>query len=156
MSLPLSNIVDLVKQRLKVIDVDVANNANIDTIVDLYRQRVSTINELAESILYCFKEFDEYDAKAAKKGLVVDALEPLKYLSEGFELLTDWRAESIHQVIQAVTERLNVGMGKVGQPLRVAVTGGSFSPPIDQTVEVIGKAQTLKRILRAIDYVSKL
>jgi glutamyl-tRNA synthetase len=59
-------------------------------------------------------------------------------------------------VIQAVTERLNVGMGKVGQPLRVAVTGGSFSPPIDQTVEVIGKVQTLKRILRAIDYVSKL
>lgn len=156
MSLPLSNIVGLVKQRLKVIKVDVANNTNIDTIVDLYRQRVSTINELTESILYCFKEFEEYDAKAAKKGLRADSLEPLKSLSEGFESLTDWRAESIHQIIQAVTERLDVGMGKVGQPLRVAVTGGSFSPPIDQTVEVIGRTQTLKRILRAIDYVSKL
>lgn len=156
MSLPLSGIVELVKQRLKVIDVSVADDTNIDTIVDLYRQRVSTINALAESILYCFKEFDEYDAKAAKKALRADALEPLKCLSEGLESLNDWRAEPIHEVIQAVTEQLEVGMGKVGQPLRVAVTGGSFSPPIDQTVEVIGKAQTLKRILRAMDYISNL
>jgi glutamyl-tRNA synthetase len=156
MSMPLSGIVDLVKQRLKIIDVSLADDTNIDTIVDLYRQRVSTINELAESILYCFKEFDQYDTKAAKKALRADALEPLKWLSEGLELLTDWRAEPIHEVIQAVTEQLQVGMGKVGQPLRVAVTGGSFSPPIDQTVEVIGKARTLKRISRAIDHICNL
>ncbi|MFT5665341.1 MAG: glutamyl-tRNA synthetase [Urechidicola sp.] len=156
MSLPLSGIVDLVKQRLKIIDVSVADDTNIDTIVDLYRQRVSTINELADSILYCFKEFDEYDSKAAKKALRSDALEPLKCLSEGLKTLTDWRADTIHQVIQAVTEQLEIGMGKVGQPLRVAVTGGSFSPPIDQTVEVIGKTQTLKRISRAIDHIANL
>ena len=156
MSLPLNGIVDLVKQRLEVINVSVTDDINIDTIVDLYRQRVSTINQLAESIMYCFKEFDEYDAKAAKKALRSDALEPLKCLGEGLETLTDWRAETIHQVIQEVTEQLEVGMGKVGQPLRVAVTGGSFSPPIDQTVEVIGKAQTLKRISRAIDHISNL
>jgi len=138
---------------LRVIDVIVADDINIDTIVDLYRQRVSTINELVDSILYCFKEFDEYDPKAAKKALRTDALEPLKCLSEGLELLTDWRTEAIHQVIQAVTEQLDVGMGKVGQPLRVAVTGGSFSPPIDQTVELIGKTQTLERIVRAINFI---
>ena len=74
MSLPLNGIVDLVKQRLEVINVSVTDDINIDTIVDLYRQRVSTINELANSILYCFKEFDEYDAKAAKKALRSDAL----------------------------------------------------------------------------------
>jgi len=156
MSLPLNGIVDLVKQRLEVINVSVTDDTNIDTIVDLYRQRVSTINELANSILYCFKEFNEYDAKAAKKALRSDALEPLKCLDEGLEKLTDWRAETIHQVIQSVTEQLQIGMGKVGQPLRVAVTGGSFSPPIDQTVEVIGKTQTLKRISKAIDYISNL
>jgi glutamyl-tRNA synthetase len=153
MSMPLNGIVVLVKQRLRVIDVIVADDINIDTIVDLYRQRVSTINELVDSILYCFKEFDEYDPKAAKKALRTDALEPLKCLSEGLELLTDWRTEAIHQVIQAVTEQLDVGMGKVGQPLRVAVTGGSFSPPIDQTVELIGKTQTLERIVRAINFI---
>jgi glutamyl-tRNA synthetase len=50
---------------------------------------------------------------------------------------------------------LEVGMGKVGQPLRVALTGGSFSPPIDQTVELLGKQRSLARIQRAIDYISK-
>ena len=154
MSAPLINIVALVKQRLKVTGVSVAAETNIDTIVDLYRQRVSTINELVDSILYCFEEFDDYDAKAAKKAFKPDALAPLVCLNKKLELITDWQSSTIHDVIQAVTEELEVGMGKVGQPLRVAVTGGSFSPPIDQTVEIIGKAQTLKRISRAINYIS--
>jgi len=56
--------------------------------------------------------------------------------------------------VAQVTEELEVGMGKVGQPLRVAVTGGSFSPPIDQTVELLGKARSINRIQRAIEYIS--
>ena len=59
--------------------------------------------------------------------------------------------QSIHAVVEKVTEELEVGMGKVGQPLRVAVTGGSFSPPIDQTVELLlGKERVVSvRIQRA-------
>jgi len=56
-------------------------------------------------------------------------------------------------VIETITETLDIKMGAVGQPLRVAVTGGSFSPPIDQTVEMIGREKTLARINRAIDYI---
>jgi glutamyl-tRNA synthetase len=56
--------------------------------------------------------------------------------------------------VEQVTAELEVGMGKVGQPLRVAVTGGSFSPPIDQTVELLGRERSINRIQRAIDYIS--
>jgi glutamyl-tRNA synthetase len=56
--------------------------------------------------------------------------------------------------VARVTEELEVGMGKVGQPLRVAVTGGSFSPPIDQTVELLGKDRSIDRIRRAIEFIS--
>jgi len=56
--------------------------------------------------------------------------------------------------VAKVTEELDVGMGKVGQPLRVAVTGGSFSPPIDQTVELLGKERSINRIQRAIEFIS--
>ncbi|MFT5658806.1 MAG: glutamyl-tRNA synthetase [Gammaproteobacteria bacterium] len=156
MSLPLADIIDLVKQRLNKIKVSFPEHTNFDNIVELYRQRVSTINELADSILYCFQEFEDYDAKAAKKALRPAALEPLECLNRELELLTDWNSSAIHQVIQNITERLDVNMGKVGQPLRVAVTGGSFSPPIDQTVEMIGKGQTLKRLSRAIAFVSSV
>ena len=150
MSSPLNDIVDLVKQRLNKIGVRYPQDADFASIVDLYRQRVSTINELADSILYCFQEFEDYDAKAVKKTFRPDALQALECLKREFELLTDWNAGAIHQVVENITERLGVNMGKVGQPLRVAVTGGSFSPPIDQTVEIIGKARTLKRLSRAI------
>ncbi|NNE62863.1 MAG: glutamate--tRNA ligase, partial [Gammaproteobacteria bacterium] len=54
-------------------------------------------------------------------------------------------------VIESVTQELDLNMGKVGQPLRVAVTGGSFSPPIDQTIAMIGRERSLRRISKAIE-----
>ena len=155
-SMDLAELIKLVKSRLKTLDVAVPDNVDLTGIVDLYRERVKTLNELAESILYVFKEFDDYDAKAAKKALNAAALEPLTLLAHKFECLDDWNAVSIHQIVEQVTSELDVNMGKVGQPLRVAVTGGSFSPPIDQTVEIIGKQNTLQRIHRAINKISQL
>jgi glutamyl-tRNA synthetase len=154
MSSPLDSIVQLVKQRLALLELDYDDSFEFSTVVDLYRQRVFTINELVDSILYCFQEFDAYDAKAAQKVLKAGALEPLQRLLELFAELDTWNTVAIHAVIEKVTVELEVGMGKVGQPLRVAVTGGSFSPPIDQTVELLGKERSINRIQRAIDYIS--
>ena len=151
---PLQQIIDLVKQRLHKIEVDFDEQADFESIVDLYRQRVSTVNELADSILYCFQQFDDYDAKAARKTLRTEALAPLKYLNDALETVDIWDATAIAKVVEDTTLALDLTMGKVGQPLRVAVTGGSFSPPIDKTVEIIGKQQTLKRLSRAIEFIS--
>ncbi len=153
MSLSLPTIVDLVEQRLVKLGIEYEPGTDLDTIVDLYRQRVSSINELVDSILYCFQDFDDYDAKAAKKALRPVALEPLQLLQVSLSKIEDWQAESIHKVIEDITQQLDVNMGKVGQPLRVAVTGGSFSPPIDQTVAMIGRENSLQRISKAIDYI---
>ena len=154
MNLPLAQIVDLVAQRLKRLDIAFESGPDLDKIVDLYRQRVSTINELVDSILYCFQDFDEYDAKAAKKALREAALEPLQMLLDELSSLDNWQTSDIHGVIEKITQKLEVNMGKVGQPLRVAVTGGSFSPPIDETVAMIGKARTITRINKAIEFIS--
>jgi glutamyl-tRNA synthetase len=154
MSAPLAEIVALVEQRLGRLGIGHSGALDFASVVDLYRQRVSTINELVDSILYFFQDFAEYDAKAAAKVLKLPALQPLQRLSERFTSLDNWSASEIHAVIEAVTQELDVGMGKVGQPLRVAVTGGSFSPPIDQTVELLGRERCLARLERAIDHVS--
>ena len=154
MTLPLDRIVQLVRQRLDFLELDYDENFEFATVVDLYRQRVFTINELVESILYCFQDFSDYDQKAAQKVLKPAALEPLQRLLELFVELDTWNAVSIHAVVARVTEELDIGMGKVGQPLRVAVTGGSFSPPIDQTVELLGKQRSINRIERAIEFIS--
>lgn len=154
MSLPLAEVVALVRQRLERLELDHDPDFDLATIVDLYRQRVVTINELVDSIGYCFQEFKHYDPKAANKVLKAPALEPLQRALRQFSGLESWDAASIHAVIETITEELEVGMGKVGQPLRVAVTGGSFSPPIDQTIELLGKPRSIARIQRAIDYIS--
>lgn len=146
-------VVELVRQELAKMGVTLSPEQDISSLVELYRERVKTINELAESILYVFLDFEHFEPKAAKKNLREAALEPLQLLHQRLSSLNAWEASAIHEVIQEITEALGVNMGKVGQPLRVAVTGGSFSPPIDQTVEMIGKSTTLQRITRAIDYI---
>ena len=153
-SAPIDQIVGLVKQRLDKTGTGYGVETDFQSIVELYRQRVSTINELADSILYCFEDFKQYDEKAAKKVLRPVALEPLQRLQDEFSDLKEWKSPAIHQIIESVIQQLGLNMAKVGQPLRVAVTGGSFSPPIDDTVEIIGKAKTLARIARAISYIS--
>jgi glutamyl-tRNA synthetase len=154
MNSPLDRIVQLVKQRLDLLELDYDDGFEFAPVVDLYRQRVFTINELVDSILYCFQDFDTYEQKAAQKVLKSTALEPLQRALELLAELDTWDALSIHAVVEKITAELEIGMGKVGQPLRVAVTGGSFSPPIDQTVELLGQARSLNRIQRAIDYIS--
>ena len=150
----LSRVIDLVKQRLAKDGIELPADMDLTSIVELYRERVKTINELAQSILYFFQDFSEFDPVAAKKVFKASALQPLEMLHQKLTLVESWSAENIHQVIQLVTEELQVNMGKVGQPLRVAVTGGSFSPPIDQTVAMIGRDKSLERIARAIHHIS--
>lgn len=154
MSVALETIVEMVRSRLDRLEVAYDSSLDFSAIVDLYRQRASTINDLVNSILYCFQDFADYDEKAAKRALKQEALEPLRQLHLQLSALETWDAQSIHTAIEAITEALGVGMGKVGQPLRVAVTGGSFSPPIDQTVELLGRERSIDRIQRAIDYIS--
>ena len=152
-SLPLTRIVDLVKERLTKLQIAYQADAALSDMVDLYRRRASTINELVDSMLYCFQDFAAYDEKAAKKTLRTAALQPLQLLQQVFQKTDDWQPEAIQQVIENITRQLNVKMGKVGQPLRVAVTGGSFSPPIDKTLVMIGRERALRRIAHAIEYI---
>ena len=153
MNSPIERILQLVRERLERLGIEYDKTLELGTVVDLYRQRVHTINELVDSILYFFQDFDSYDTRAEAKVLREAALEPLQRLKLGLSELQTWSVSEIHGVIERVTEELEVGMGKVGQPLRVAVTGGSFSPPIDQTVELLGKARSIARIERAIDHI---
>jgi glutamyl-tRNA synthetase len=156
MSLPLEQIVALVHQRLERLGIEHDPGLDLNSVVDLYRQRVVTINQLVDSISYCFQDFETYDEKAAGRALKPPALEPLQRAQILFEALESWDAASIHDVIQRITEELEIGMGKIGQPLRVAVTGGSFSPPIDQTLELLGRERSVARIGRAIAYISTI
>lgn len=137
--------------------------ANIDTrtgpeladLVKLLGERCKTLKEIAESCRYFYEEFDEFDADAAKKHLRPVARQPLEVVRDKLAALTEWTAENVHHAIQATADELEVGMGKVGMPLRVAVTGTGQSPALDVTVHAIGKSRSVARINKALDFIAE-
>ncbi len=96
-----------------------------------------------------------FDEKAAKKTLRPVTKEPLEKLKEKFTTLESWSREALHDCVTQVAEELEVGMGKVGQPLRVALVGQASSPGIDITLELVGRNATLQRIDHALEYINK-
>ena len=63
-----------------------------------------------------------------------------------------WSATAIHNAIEDFADEEGLKLGKIAQPLRVAVSGRAVSPPIDITLELLGRDLSLQRIDRALDY----
>ena len=100
----------------------------------------------------------EYDGKAVHKALIKGEKKGLELLM-GFrsvvEAMDGFSPEAIEASVKEYAESQEVGMGKLAQPLRVAVTGGAVSPPLGQTLAILGKESVLKRIDLCEGYVEK-
>ncbi len=130
--------------------IDSANGpAPADVIVAL-RDRVHTLREMAEKARVWYAPIAAWDEQAVAKHLRNDGA--IAVLQAAGPLLADcaWLPESIHQVIEQLAATLTLGMGKIAQPLRVAMTGTQVSPSIDQTIYLAGRAEALKRIEAAL------
>jgi glutamyl-tRNA synthetase len=90
------------------------------------------------------------DARAAEKHLAADARAVLAELAARLAALPDWTAPAVHAVLETLAQEKSLGLGKIAQPLRVAVSGGTVSPPIDQTLVLLGRARTLRRLQRVL------
>ncbi|MBD1565640.1 glutamate--tRNA ligase [Vibrio sp. SA48] len=131
------------------------NGPVLAEIVKLVGERCNTLVELAEQSRYFFEDFSEFDENAAKKHLRGVAKEPLTLALNKMEVLTEWTTENLHNVIAEVCEELEIGMGKIGMPLRVAVTGGGQSPSVDAVMQLIGKERVVARIKMALDFITQ-
>ncbi|MEO0949857.1 MAG: hypothetical protein AAFY44_00950 [Pseudomonadota bacterium] len=108
---------------------------------------------MAESTAYLFADEIALDPGAAKKHLRPVAAEPLAALRAGLEQHEDWSAESLGALVGEVADALGVGMGKIGMPARVAVTGGGASPGLGDTLALVGRSRTLARLERALGFI---
>lgn len=134
------------------LEIDIEHGPGLAEIIDLYRERAKTLLEMAESARFFYCEFEDYDEKAAKQ-LKPATLEIIQRIKQGLEGLQDWNKDSIHKIIMAVAEMLDLKMGKVAQPIRAAVTGTTVSPPLGPTLALLGRDKTLNRLERAIEFV---
>lgn len=153
-SLPATEVAKYLEWHMQDQNIDTSNGPSLETIVELQGERVKTLKEMAEISRYFFMDYEAFDEKAAKKHLRPVAKEPLSVVKEKLAALETWTAEAIHEQINATAEQLEVGMGKVGMPLRVAVTGAGNSPSLDVTLVHINKAAVLERIDRALAFIA--
>ncbi len=135
--------------------IDPAQHENLHEVIEAQRDRAKTLVEMAESSLFFFKDFSEFEETAAKKQLRPVAAKPLNAVLAAFEQITDWSVEAITDAINQVAEQLDVKMGKIGMPLRVAICGQGNSPDIKLTAYLIGKDKCIARIKMALEYIAK-
>ena len=136
--------------------VDVSDGPALSEVVKVHAPRCKTLVEMVERSRFYFEDFNDYDDKAAQKNLKAEAISPLVALKAGLQSLADWSGEAAHAVVESVSAELDLKMGKVAQPLRVAVAGCAVSPPIDETLMLLGRDKTLARIDRALAYIAAL
>ena len=120
-----------------------ANNYSFDgqpdlsSLYDAMKDRSKTLLELCNSSQFLYQNIDEYDAKSAKKNFTQEKIEVLKTLRTKLSNIKNWTTENIHAEIKSTAETMNLKMGGVAPPLRLAVTGGTDSPSIDLTLKTI-------------------
>lgn len=139
--------------QLTHIGLDPDDGPPLKGVVDAWRERAETLADMAEAARWVFSAEIEFSERAAKKTLRPVVREPLAAVREALEGIAQWTPGEIHACIAKTAEALGIGFGKLGQPLRVAVTGDAISPPIDVTLELAGRTRTLERLEKALAYI---
>ncbi len=138
---------------LERIGVDVAQGPDLKLVIEQQRERCRSLVEMAEKSKFFYAELDGYNDKDAAKHLNADGAAVLGELAAVLEALPEWTAPVLHAAVNGFAEGKGLGLGKVAQPIRVAVVGMAISPPIDQTLFLLGKERTLARLKAAVEYV---
>jgi glutamyl-tRNA synthetase len=143
-------LVPHLREQLRRIGVDSGDQRLLEGVILAQRERAKTLKEMAHNSRFFFIDTVELDPKAAAKHLSGDAPAMLAQLRDVLQSLPEWSAASVHAALNQLAARANSGLGKVAQPLRVAVTGTAVSPPIDVTLELLGRERTLARVEAAL------
>ncbi|RNE90950.1 glutamate--tRNA ligase [Marichromatium sp. AB31] len=152
-----SRIARLLSPHMGRLGIDPSTGPELAAVVKAQAARAKTLAELAEISAFCYQDFEAFDETSAKKHLRPVAREALERLRAAFEMMAyeDWNPDDLKRVVERVSEELEVKMGKVAQPLRVAIVGRAASPGIEETLMLVGKEATLRRIDKALTYIAE-
>ncbi|MBV8144910.1 MAG: glutamate--tRNA ligase, partial [Gammaproteobacteria bacterium] len=143
-------LVPYFRAQLRRLGCDSSDQSLLERVIVAQRERTKTMKEMAHNSRFFFVEQIEIDPKAAARHLNGEGRATLAGVRERLERLGEWNAAAIHGALNELAAQLQSGLGKVAQPLRVAVTGTPVSPPIDVTLELLGRTRTLARIDAAL------
>ena len=149
MRAPAASLVPVLRWHLSRAGIAAESDATLERIVLAQRERSKTLLEMAQNSLFFFRPPPAYDEKAVRKHVTPEALELLADAHSTLTQLSDWSAPAIHELINGVAVAHGAALGKLAQPIRLAVCGGTISPPIDATLEILGREESLARLQKA-------
>ena len=149
MRAPAGRIVPVLRWHLSREGIEADDAAQLEQIVVAQRERAKTVREMALNSVFFFRAPTAYDEKAVRKHVTAEVLTLLAEASERLGELSDWSAPAIHELINGLAQSKGLPLGKLAQPIRLAVCGATVSPPIDATLEILGREESLSRLRKA-------
>ena len=138
--------------------LDISNGPVLKELVAVMAEKVDTLVELAEKSSYFYNDNISYDENAVKKHIKAATAEIFSKLLTNFSSLDSqqWQdPDVLHNVVSTTAKQCQVGMGKVGMPLRVAITGSGQSPDIGITLKLLSKDKVVARLTKALKELCK-
>lgn len=139
---------------LNKLNIDTKNGPELTEVVIALRERAETLCEMAVKSKFFFEEYIIFEEKAAQI-LNSEVVPYLQASIHRFGVLGPWTKESLHQSIEDIAKQYETKIGKVAQPIRIAITGTTVSPPIDITLQLLGKRKVLERLEKALEIAKK-
>jgi len=141
-----ANAADLVPEIARLLNIATTATPDLTQVIASLQERSKNLIDLAEGGCFFYQAPTEYQSKAVKKNFKDGTWALLETFIASIENMTDFSGEAAHALIAEICETEGVGMGKLAQPIRILVAGGPVSPPIDLTLGLLGKDETIRRI----------
>jgi glutamyl-tRNA synthetase len=142
---------DLVDEVSRLLAVDMSAGPDLEPVITSLQERSKNLVDLAEGARFFYIAPTEYQEKAVKKNFKDMTWPLLELFVTQVEALPEWSGEVAHDLIKSICESEGVNMGKLAQPIRILISGGPVSPPIDLTLGLLGKEEMLTRIKAGMD-----
>jgi glutamyl-tRNA synthetase len=147
------DLVAPLKPFMKAEGIEVEEGGYIEEVIETLQPRSKTLKDMAEAALFYYLDDIEFEEKAAKKFLKANALAPLTILTAKLEALETYDQAGLEDVFKAVMDETALKLGKIAQPVRVALTGRTASPGIFEIIAIMGKERVVPRLKKAIAFI---
>lgn len=155
-TLPIIKISNYLNFFLRKKQININKNLDLTQIVELFKTRCSTLQDIVSLSNYLYQELNYYDDSLFKKYLNLNTILTLIKTFKKLYSIDHWSYSNIHKVLYLVTKEMGINFKLLGMPLRIAVTGNDISPSIDKIIFLIGKTRVLIRIKNAINHIFRI
>lgn len=127
----------------------------LDQVIQTLNARCKTLDEMAEASRFYYVDMVSYEPAAADKFFKPEVVEPIRMLVQKMETAPEFNNQTLEAIFVSVMESTGLKLGKIAQPVRVALTGKTASPGIFELMEILGKERVIARLKQAMSYIEK-